>query len=138
MQPSSQEVLGVLKEGFIGTAEAFVALSGFVLQAGDHLRSGEIREGNELLSRVAADLQVLSGFLADAGRLQAFTDVLGDEQVQDLGSEYREMVDLLTSAMEAQQTEDWIYLADILEYELNPKMTTWQSLFNDFSERLPA
>ncbi len=136
MQPTSEELRGVLTQAMSGTAEAFESLSGFVLQAGDHLRSGQIREGNELLGRITEDLHVLSGFLADAGQLPEFTDRLGDQRVKDLAREYEDMVELLRGAMDAQRTEDWVYLADILEYELNPKMTAWQSLFQDFSERL--
>ena len=46
-----------------GTSEACTALAGFILQAANQMRSGEIREGNELLCRVLDDLTVIISFL---------------------------------------------------------------------------
>ena len=44
------------------------------------------------------------------------------------------MADLLNMAVNAQQSQDWVFLADILEYEFSQKLGSWDGLFRGLSQ----
>ncbi len=117
-----------------GASEACTVLSGFILQSANHLRSGEIREGNALLSKVLDDFSVLISFLDDVRRCKPFVEEGRYDSIDALDQESREMADLLKMAVGAQENEDWVYLADILEYEFSQKLGSWDGLLKGISQ----
>lgn len=121
-----------------GAAAACTTLSGFLLQAASHLRSGEIREGNELLCRVLDDFSQLVSLLADVRRCKALPGEEGRGSIDALDKESREMADLLNMAVGAQENQDWVFLADILEYEFSQKLGSWDGLFKELSGSVEA
>ena len=123
-------ILKALREA----AEACTELAGFILQSADHLRSGEIREGNELLSKVLDDFSILVSFLEDVRRCTPFPEGGRNDSIDALDQESREMADLLKMAVGAQENEDWVYLADILEYEFSQKLGSWDGLLKGISQ----
>ena len=127
-------ILKALREA----AEACKALAGFILQSAEHLRSGEIREGNELLSKVLDDFSVLVSFLEDVRRCTPSPEADKNDSIVTLDQESREMADLLTMAVGAQENEDWVYLADILEYEFSQKVGSWDGLLKGMAESRAA
>ena len=116
-----------------GAAEACTSLSGFILQAAGHLRSGEIREGNALLSSVLDDFAQLVSLLTDVRQCGVLAGEDEQARTEDLDRESQEMVDLLNMAVDAQQSQDWVFLADILEYEFSQKLGSWDGLFRGLS-----
>lgn len=133
LQETIYEALG-------GAAEACKTLSGFIIQAANHLRSGEIQEGNALLSQVLDDFSELVSLLADVRRCKAFPEEASPDSIDTLDRESREMADLLNMAVGAQENQDWVFLADILEYEFSQKLGSWDGLFKGLSgsgEALP-
>ena len=127
-------ILKALREA----AEACTALAGFILQSADHIRSGEIQEGNELLSRVLDDFSILASFLEDVCRCTPSQEGERNESLDALDKESREMTDLLNQAVGAQENEDWVRLADILEYEFSQKMGSWDGLLKGLAESRAA
>lgn len=123
-------ILKALREA----AEACTALAGFILQSADHLRSGEIREGNELLSKVLDDFSILVSFLEDVRRCTPFNEAKTNDSIDAFDQESREMANLLKMAVSAQENEDWVYLADILEYEFSQKMGSWDGLLKGMAQ----
>jgi hypothetical protein len=121
-----------------GAAEACRSLSGFILQAADHLRAGEIQQGNGLLSEVLDDFAQLVSLLADVRRCGPLAGEDGQARTHDLDRESQEMADLLNMAMNAQQSQDWVFLADILEYEFSQKLGSWDGLFRGLSQPVEA
>ena len=127
-------ILKALREA----AEACKALAGFILQSAEHLRSGEIRAGNELLTKVLDDFSILASFLEDVRRVTPVQEGARNESMDALDQESREMADLLTMAVGAQENEDWVYLADILEYEFSQKLGSWDGLLKGMAESRAA
>jgi hypothetical protein len=125
-----ETILKTLREA----AEACTALSGFILESANHLRSGEIQEGNELLSRVLDDFALLVSFLEDVRRCKPFSEQGHQDSMEALDQESREMADVLKMAVGAQETEDWVYLADILEYEFSRKLGAWDGMLKGLSQ----
>jgi hypothetical protein len=116
-----------------GAAEACEALSGFTLEAAGHLRSGEIQEGNELLSGIVDDFSQLVGLLMDVRQFDAFGDEGEHKATENLETETQAMADLLKMAVEAQESQDWVFLADILEYEFPERLEAWNGMFTGLS-----
>jgi hypothetical protein len=123
-------ILKALREA----AEACTALAGFIMQSAEHLRSGEIREGNELLSKVLNDFSILVSFLEDVRRCTPFPEGTRNDSIDALDHASREMGDLLNTAVGAQENEDWVYLADILEYEFSQKLRSWDGLLKGMAQ----
>ncbi len=132
------ELRDTILEALPEAAEACTALSGFILQSANHLRSGEIQEGNELLSKVLDDFSVLVSFLEDVRRCEPFAEEGRKDSIETLDQESREMADLLKVAVGAQESEDWVYLADILEYEFSQKLGAWDGLLKGMSQPAEA
>ncbi|WP_298438413.1 hypothetical protein [Geobacter sp.] len=45
---------------------------------------------------------------------------------------------LLSEAMKVQERKDWVLLADLLEYEIAPHLTTWQQVLTVLGTRVPS
>ena len=91
----SAELRDSIQEALQGAGEACRSLSGFILQAANHLRSGEIREGNGLLAEVLDDFSQVASLLEDVPRCGAFMKEGGQRVMDELERESLEMVDLL-------------------------------------------
>ena len=121
-----------------GAAEACSVLSEHILEAANRFRSGEIREGSDLLSRVMDDFSMLVLLLEDVRRCRAFSEERGQGSLMALDKESQEMTDLLKMAVEAQESRDWVYLADILEYEFSQKLGSWDGFLKGLSNPAEA
>jgi hypothetical protein len=135
---NSAELRDTIQEALKGAGEACKSLSGFILQAANHLRSGEIREGNQLLAEVLDDFSQIASLLDDAPRCAAFMKEGKQREIDDLERESREMADLLKMAVSAQESEDWVFLADVLEYEFAQKLGSWDVLLSGLSRPVEA
>jgi hypothetical protein len=135
---NSAELRDTVQEALKGAGEACKSLSGFTLQAANHLRSGEIQEGNQLLAEVLDDFSQVASLMEDVPRCAAFMKEGGQREFDDLERESREMTDLLKMAVTAQESEDWIFLADILEYEFAQKLGSWDGLLSGLSRPAEA
>jgi hypothetical protein len=109
-------------------AGACGALSGFTLEAANHLRAGEIREGNQKLSEILADLSDLTGLFSDVRRADVLQDNPTKERLDTLEEQSEELAELLKMALGAQERRDWVFLADILEYEFSEMLGSWNGL----------
>jgi len=127
-------ILHALREA----AGACNALAGFILEAANHLRAGEIRAGNELLSQILDDFSQLVSFLEDVRRTKAFVEEGRQPSIDALDRESQEMADLLNMAVDAQENQDWVFLADILEYEFSQKVGSWDGLLRGLSDPVGA
>jgi hypothetical protein len=132
------ELLTTIHRASKDAGEAFGALSHFVVKASDHLRAGEIAEGNGLLARVLDDFSHLACFLSDVTRSSAFRAGRGQEEINEIEKESLQMGELLRTASEALENRDWIFLADLLEYEFSQKLGSWQGLVTGLSTAAEA
>ena len=130
---NSNELQDTILQALEGAAEACTALSGFILESANHLRSGQIQEGNQLLAQVLDEFSQLTSFLQDVRQWKFFVDEGRQSSMDALDKESQEMADLLKMAVDAQEKQDWVYLADILEYEFSQKMGSWDGLLRGMS-----
>lgn len=134
----SAELHLTILEALREAAEACTELTAFILESADRLRSGQIRAGNELLTKVLDDFSILVSFLEDVRRCTPLAEGEKDDSIDALDQESREMAELLNMAVGAQENEDWVYLADILEYEFSQKLGAWDGLLKGIAQSRAA
>lgn len=99
-------------------------------------RGRDVSAGHEGLRTIAADLSAVA-VLADmlSGPLAIDLSALSDEgftaaqHLQQLGT-------TLDAMVEAQEAQDWLTVADLLEYDLEPAIRRWAALLTMLSCRL--
>ena len=109
-------------------AEATLALSG-------KYRGTDLAGCHEGLTSLAADLRGLTSLVAMLGVLQidldAFTmdGVAAADQLERFGG-------AIDAVVSAQESEDWLTVADVLEYDLEPAIRRWVELLSSIANRL--
>ncbi len=115
------------------SGQACTKLSEFILEAAGHLRAGEIQEGNSLLAGILDDFSFLVTLIADVGQHGPFLNGLNNETSQRFETECTQMVDQLKMVLDAQEDQDWVFLADLLEYEFSEKVSSWSGFLDGLS-----
>ena len=97
-------------------------------------RRHDLSRGQEGLTGLAAELRALAllvGTLSGPLGINLSTDdgLSVDQRVEEL-------VDVLDALLSAQASEDWVTVADILEYDLEPAIRRWAAVLTQAAERL--
>ena len=127
----NQTILEALK----GSSKACTDLNQFVFQAANHLRSGEIQEGNKLLGLILDEFSQLVDFLMDLRQVKDFSASAGGKNLAEMEKESLGMLEQLRMVLDAQENQDWVFLADLLEYEFADKLSSWSNFFNELTEQ---
>ena len=93
-------------EALKGSAKSCQDLTQYVLKAGNHLRVGEIQEGNDLLLGILDDFGQLIAFLEDVTQCQDLSDILIEQATEAISTESNATVGILQMAYEAQENQD--------------------------------
>ncbi|MDL2271782.1 hypothetical protein LJC23_01975 [Desulfovibrio sp. OttesenSCG-928-I05] len=125
----SVEVRSVSMEEMAGDiVEEMVKVIG-IMQNGSKNVAGMFRQGDtsEALEVLQDLLDVARRFLGTIGMLsERFQD--GDTALVRHGEELSDLVEEMVDVMDNQ---DWLLLADLLEYELIPSLETWHTVLAD-------
>lgn len=116
------------------SGQACTKLSEYIMEAAGHLRAGEVQEGNSLLAGILDDFSYLVSLMLDVGQHEPFIKGLDVETSQRLETECTQMVDQLKMVLDAQENQDWVFLADLLEYEFSEKVGTWSGFLDGLSK----
>ncbi len=102
-------------------------------QAAQLFRTGKEQEANQVF------LQIIDGIdwfaevidsVVEARKQDPATLRLGDQTYRDRKTR---LLELTSQMMEANQNRDWVLLADLLEYELQPFYTDWKTHLPDWT-----
>lgn len=126
-----EELLTAINEGIIGACEIIGQISGRLMDCANFLRM----EQNE---KVFNDISVLMDNLSD---LMDFIRELknGLEQFgisPESLSSWDKSVDIFKEMLPAFEGKDWITLADLIEYELNPLLLEGKNGLSELKEGL--
>ncbi|MDK9700655.1 MAG: hypothetical protein OEM52_10975 [bacterium] len=98
-------------------------------------RFGKINEASQSMGRIADGLTLIThtverirGLL----KLDFGTFLFNGEPVLDHYSALGEMIEEIVGA---QEESDWILVADLLEYELTPILTTWEGIIQEIEQK---
>ena len=99
-------------------------------QAADLFRAGSEQEANKYYLQILDGIdwfsQVVSVIMSpDEGETE-----LPDTDDESLEVRQKKLTDLMSQMLEANQNQDWVLLADILEYEMVPFYKDWEKILS--------
>jgi hypothetical protein len=117
----------LLRQSLTEASEAIGQIADEVMRVATMFRRHELAPANEGLARLSADLHTfvalmttLQGPLGISVERLTIDGVSPDEQIARLGG-------WLESLIGAQASEDWLTVADILEYDIEPVLRAWRT-----------
>ena len=119
-----QEAIGPLQQA----ADATVGLS-------TRYRTSDLAGCHEGLTALATELRGLTSLVAMLGVLQIDLGAFSPEGVA-AADQIERFAAALDSVVAAQESEDWLTVADVLEYDLEPAIRRWIELLSAVADRL--
>ena len=98
-------------------------------------RGRDVAGGHEGLTALASelhDLTSLAALLSGPLQIDLAAFAANDQDVPHVEA----LASSLTALVAAQETEDWLTVADVLEYDLEPAIRRWAALLNAVAARL--
>jgi hypothetical protein len=86
-------------------------------------------EANQRLALLGAGIRSLVALLAGFGAARGLNLDQVDWEGRPLSARVRDLIEQLEPVVEAQQAEDWLTVADVLEYEVQPALHAWRAIF---------
>jgi hypothetical protein len=99
-------------------------------QASDLFRAGNEQEANKYYLQILDGIDWFSQVVSiimnpDEGKLE-----LPDADDESLQVRQKKLTDLMNQMLEANKNQDWVLLADILEYEMVPFYKDWENILS--------
>lgn len=99
-------------------------------QAADLFRAGNEQEANKYYLQILDGIDWFSQVVSiimnpDEGEMK-----LPDADEDNLKARQKKLTDLMSQMLEANQNQDWVLLADILEYEMVPFYKDWEKILS--------
>ncbi|MFT4577226.1 MAG: hypothetical protein ACI8PD_000102 [Nitrospinales bacterium] len=99
-------------------------------QAADLFRAGNEQEANKYYLKILDGIDWFSQVVSiimnpDEGEIE-----LPDADDENLLARQIKLTDLMSQMLEANQNQDWVLLADILEYEMLPFYKDWENILS--------
>ena len=123
-RPSREVAWGVLDQGADYTVRIVQAVAEVV---GDY-RAGRSERANRVLADILDSLSVLTGITYSIAGVLA-------EEAEILAALQSEIHPWLEEMLDAQSVEDPIRIADVLEYEISPRIDRWGKAMKDLVDR---
>ena len=96
----------------------------------ENFRMGDEAEANEHYLRFLESLHLLLTMTESVGNVLGFQfDSLTVQGSDPMNQRLKKLSEILTNLLGIQEQTDWIYLADILEYELKPELEYLSHVF---------
>jgi len=122
-----------LRACLLETIEPLERVAGSTQQLAAVYRGHELAPGHEGLTQLAGELQLLTRLIdMVTGPIGLNLSAVGGAPRADLAA----LGATLDALVSAQASEDWLTVADILEYELEPAVRRWVTLLSDAASQL--
>ena len=96
--------------------------------AADGFRGDDVAQACRALDQISQGLMAVLRIVAAAGlALRRELDVV-DDQGRSVGSLTSELDRIIRDLVDGQRNQDWLQVADILEYDLDPMLSGWRSV----------
>lgn len=117
-------------------ASAATALAAAAGRTGEAFRGSDLAQANQGLSELGDGIRTLTDILATSAGVLGVPLHQMEWNGRVVSDRLSELVGQLESVVEAQQAQDWLTVADILEYDFQPALAAWRPVFE--SLRTPA
>lgn len=98
-------------------------------------RQGNEEEANHLFAQVVEALRWLLQIRESAGQVMGVDQEESPSRKVFLSRYLSDLEDLLEEMLEISEDEDYVMLADLLEYELRPMVREWQGILQEIAGR---
>lgn len=119
-------------------ADALAAAAG---QTSETFRSGSVASANQHLSDLGEGIRTLLTVLGTASSALGVSLEEIEAGGRSVSTDLAQMVEQFEWMIQAQQSHDWMTLADILEYDVQPALTNCRDVFDTlltYADRLEA
>jgi hypothetical protein len=128
----------LIDEALARASLAVATLATAASQTGESFRGPDLAGANQQLAELGEGVRSLMAILdAGATALGVSLDRL-QWNGRPVSSQLGELTGQLESIIDAQQAHDWLTVADILEYDFQPALTTWRPVFDALRTAIPA
>lgn len=107
-----------------------------LLKAAELYRVADEQEANLNFVKLLTSLRDFVNFVTQLKN----TDIISWESVDvegmDVETHYKKLINLIDEMIDVQEDEDWILLADLIEYELLPIMNKWKEFLSSARENI--
>lgn len=114
---------------FMAQAPVYLgAISQAVSAVAELFRVADERDASEQYIAVLESLQLFLSMLEESRRLLQLDLALVVHQEKTAAESLESLSALIKKLLDAQEKEDWVLLADLLEYDLAPELDNWSTL----------
>ena len=99
-------------------------------QAADLFRTGNEQEANKYYLQILDGIDWFSQVVSVIMKPDDGKTELPDADGESLQVRQEKLTDLMSQMLEANQNQDWVLLADILEYEMAPFYKDWENILS--------
>jgi len=100
-------------------------------EAAELYRVADEQEANLNFVKVINALREFINFIAQLKRV----DIIEWDKL-NLEEDYEKLINLMDEMVDVQEDEDWILLADLIEYELSPLMESWKNIASEMRKHI--
>jgi len=100
-------------------------------EAAELYRVADEQEANLNFVKVVTALRDFINFISQLKRVE----IIKWENL-DLEDDYEKLIKLIDEMLDVQEDEDWILLADLIEYELSPLMESWKEITSKMKDNI--
>jgi hypothetical protein len=119
-------------------ALAAEALSTAAGEIGTAFRGTDVAGANLRMSEFANGILSIVWILNTAAAARGVSLALMESNGRAMSAQLSELTGQLIAIVEAQQAEDWLTVADILEYDFKPALRAWQPVFEGLRPAIPT
>ncbi len=100
-------------------------------EAAELYRVADEQEANLNFVKVVTALRDFINFISQLKRVN-----IVDWDKLELEEDYDKLIKLIDEMLDVQEDEDWILLADLIEYELSPLMESWKGITSKMKDNI--
>ncbi len=107
-----------------------------MLKSAELFRVADEQEANLNFIKILNSLRSFVNFITQLKKTNVINwDALEIDEM-NIDTHYEKLIKLIDEMLDVQEDEDWILLADLIEYELNPIMKKWKDFLIQANENL--
>lgn len=128
----------LLDDALAQGALAAEALSTAAGEIGTAFRGPDVTGANLRMAEFANGIQSIVWILNTAAAARGVSLALMESNGRAMSVQLAELTGQLIAIVEAQQAQDWLTVADILEYDFKPALQAWRPVFEGLRPAIPT
>ncbi len=107
-----------------------------LMEAAELYRVADEQEANLNFIKIITSLRDFVNFVTQLKNANVIPWETLDIKGMDIDSYYNRLIKLIDEMLDVQEDEDWILLADLIEYELAPIMNKWKEFLMEAEKKI--